>query len=249
MEYLLGFGIAVLIGLLGVGGGVITAPVLTLFLGVPPAEAVGTSLIFTAVVKLTAAPIYLFRHQVNFRVLGLLLMGGLPGVLIGSYALAREHAASRQGPILAVLGATVVLTAGLNLWRLIRGRKEYPAHDRSNRLPWIALPIGAEVGFSSAGAGALGSILLMTMTRLTAAEVVGTDVVFGLGLSLAGGGISLGLGNYNAALALKLAIGGIAGAFVGANLLSILPSRPLRFALSLWLVSLGGKLCWRALGG
>ena len=249
MEYLLGFGIAVLIGLMGVGGGVITAPVLTLFFGVPPAEAVGTALIFTAVVKLTAAPIYLFRRQVNFQVLGLLLMGGLPGVLLGSYALARVHAANLRSPVLAVLGATVVLTALLNLWRLLRGRKEYPATDHSKRLPWIALPIGAEVGFSSAGAGALGSIMLMTMTKLSAAQVVGTDVLFGLGLSLAGGSISLGLGNYDTALAMKLSIGGIAGAFAGANLLSILPSRPLRVALSLWLVSLGGQLCWRALAG
>jgi hypothetical protein len=62
MEFLLGFAIAALIGLMGVGGGVITAPVLALFFGVPPAESVGTALIFTAVVKLTAAPIYLFRR-------------------------------------------------------------------------------------------------------------------------------------------------------------------------------------------
>jgi len=87
------------------------------------------------------------------------------------------------------------------------------------------------------------------MTTLSAAEVVGTDVLFGLGLSLAGGGISLGLGNYQAALLLKLSIGGILGAFAGANLLTVLPSRPLRFVLSLWLVSLGAELCWRALGG
>jgi len=249
MELLLGFAIAVLIGLMGVGGGVITAPVLTLFFGVPPAESVGTALIFTAVVKLTAGPIYLFRRQVNFRVLGLLLAGGLPGVLLGSVALARMKAVHGGAPILGVLGVTVVLTALLNLYRLMRTHKELPAHDRLRWLPWIALPIGAEVGFSSAGAGALGSIIVMTMTRLTTAEVVGTDVLFGLGLSLAGGGISLGMGNYQAALAMKLSIGGIAGAFVGANLLSIVPSRPLRVALSLWLVLLGGQLCWRAIAG
>jgi uncharacterized protein len=249
MELLLGFAIAVLIGLMGVGGGVITAPVLTLFFGVPPAESVGTALIFTAVVKLTAGPIYLFRRQVNFRVLGLLLMGGLPGVLLGSVALARIKTVQGGAPILGVLGMTVVLTALLNLYRLIRTRKETPSQDRSRWLPWVALPIGAEVGFSSAGAGALGSIIVMTMTRLTTAEVVGTDVLFGLGLSLAGGGISLGLGNYQAALAVKLSIGGIVGAFVGANLLSIVPPRPLRVALSLWLVTLGGQLCWRALAG
>ena len=249
MEFLLGFGIAVLIGLMGVGGGVITAPVLTLFFGVPPAESVGTALIFTAVVKLTAAPIYLFRRQVIFRILGLLLMGGLPGVLAGSYALAQVNASHQKTPVMAVLGGVVVLTALVNLYRLARTRKELPSHDHSRWLPWIALPIGAEVGFSSAGAGALGSVILMTFTTLTTAQLVGTDVLFGLGLSLAGGGISLGLGNYHTALVLKLSIGGIFGAFAGANLLSVLPARPLRFALSLWLVSLGGQLCWRALAG
>jgi uncharacterized membrane protein YfcA len=89
MEIVLGFLIAVLIGLTGVGGGVITAPALILFLGVSPAESVGTALLFTAIVKLVAAPVYLARKQVNFRILGLLLAGGLPGVLAGSYFLAR----------------------------------------------------------------------------------------------------------------------------------------------------------------
>jgi uncharacterized protein len=245
MEYVLGFTIAVLIGLTGVGGGVITAPVLTLFLGVPPAEAVGSALVFTAIVKSVAAPIYLFRKQVNFRILALLLAGGLPGVIAGSLALHRLS----KGPIVAILGASIIAMAALNLYRLFSGTPKATPRDRSQWLPLIALPIGAEVGFSSAGAGALGSLVLMTLTTITTGQVVGTDVLFGLGLSLAGGGISFATGNYHAALALKMSIGGIAGAFVGANLLSILPARPLRVALSLWLVSLGGQLCWRAVMG
>ena len=245
MEYILGFAIAVLIALTGVGGGVITAPVLTLFLGVPPAEAVGTALVFTAIVKSVAAPVYLFRKQVNFRILALLLAGGLPGVVAGSLALHRLS----KGPIVAILGASIIAMAALNLYRLFSRAPKTAPRDRSRWLPFIALPIGAEVGFSSAGAGALGSLVLMTMTTITTGQVVGTDVLFGLGLSLAGGGISFATGNYHAALALKMSIGGIAGAFVGANLLSILPARPLRVALSLWLVSLGGQLCWRAVMG
>jgi len=248
MEFLLGFGIAVLIGLTGVGGGVITAPVLTLFLGIPPVESVGTALVFTAIVKLVAAPLYVARRQVNFRVLGLLLSGGIPGVLAGSYVLARLSAAPRKGPLFALLGGTIILMAALNLYRLFSPRP--PAgRDGSRWLPLAALPIGAEVGFSSAGAGALGSLLLMRMTAISTGQVVGTDVLFGLGLSLVGGGVSLGIGNYHGALAMKLAAGGILGAIAGANLLSILPPRPLRAALSLWLMSMGGQLCWRALAG
>ena len=44
MEIVLGFLIAVAIGITGVGAGVITAPVLILFLHVPPVQAVGTAL-------------------------------------------------------------------------------------------------------------------------------------------------------------------------------------------------------------
>jgi len=56
VEVLLGFVIALAIGLTGVGGGVITAPALILFLGLPPIEAVTTSLIFASVIKLLIAP-------------------------------------------------------------------------------------------------------------------------------------------------------------------------------------------------
>jgi hypothetical protein len=249
MEYLLGFAIAILIGLTGVGGGSVTAPALALFLGVGPAEAVGTALLFTAIVKLVAAPIYIARKQVDFRILRLLLVGGVPGVLAGSYLLARLSSAQHRGPLYAVLGAVIILMALANLYRLFAPRPSPSTRDRTRWLPWVAIPIGAEVGFSSAGAGAAGSLVLMTLTRMSTAQVVGTDLLFGLALSLGGGGISLGMGNYHGALALKLATGGVAGAFVGAHLLSILPPRPLRVALSLWLMSMGGQLCWRAVAG
>ncbi|MEO7142397.1 MAG: sulfite exporter TauE/SafE family protein [Bryobacteraceae bacterium] len=245
----IGFAIACCIGLTGVGAGVITAPVLTLFIGLPPAEAVGTALIFSAVVKLALAPLYLGRKQVNFRVLRYLLAGGLPGVMLGAFALERLGAAQRKGPLLAILGATIVVIALLNLFRLTKKQSAAPVPDRARWLPFIALPIGAEVGFSSAGAGALGSLALMTLTPISTAEVIGTDVLFGLGLSLAGGGIHFGTGNYQGAIALKLIAGGLVGAFAGANLSAMLPSRPLRVALSLWLVSLGGQMCWRAVAG
>src|SRR5689334_9895548 len=70
MEVLLGFAIAVAIGVTGVGGGVITAPALILLLGMPPVEAVTISLVFAAIIKSLLAPQYLWRKQVDFRILG-----------------------------------------------------------------------------------------------------------------------------------------------------------------------------------
>jgi uncharacterized protein len=244
MEIALGFLIAVAIGITGVGAGIITAPVLILFFHLSPAYAVGTALAFAVAVKVLVVPMQLARKQVNFRVLGYMLVGGLPGVLVGSFILAKLNVPGRQGILYAVLGSTIVLMAALNLYRLWLRLDEKPTRDRSRWLPFITLPIGVEVGFSSAGAGALGSLVLLAITPLTAAQVVGTDLFFGLCVSLVGSGFQLSAGNYDAAILTKLIIGGVAGAFAGTYLATVAPQRVLRVALSLWLISLGIQLCW-----
>ena len=244
MEIALGFLIAVAIGITGVGAGIITAPVLILFFHLSPAYAVGTALAFAVAVKVLVVPMQLARKQVNFRVLGYMLAGGLPGVLVGSFILAKLNVPGRQGILYAALGSTIVLMAALNLYRLWLRLDEKPTRDRSRWLPFITLPIGVEVGFSSAGAGALGSLVLLAITPLTAAQVVGTDLFFGLCVSLVGSGFQLSAGNYDAAILTKLIIGGVAGAFAGTYLATVAPQRVLRVALSLWLISLGIQLCW-----
>lgn len=246
LEVTLGFLIALAVGITGVGAGSITAPMLILMLGLPAPVAVGTALIFGALIKVVAMPSYVLRKQVDFQILGWLLLGGLPGALIGSVLLGRLKG-YHAGAIYFVLGATIMVSAGVNLWRILRGRGTTGDIDKRRWLPAIALPIGAEVGFSSAGAGALGSLVLLGLTKLPPARVVGTDMLFGFALSLVGGGFQFSSGNYDSALLTRLLIGGFAGVLIGANISAWMPARPLRLALSLWLVSLGGQLCWRAL--
>ena len=92
------------------------------------------------------------------------------------------------------------LVASMSLYNLIRTLRRSAHHrsprDRSGWLPLIASGIGTEVGLSSAGAGALGSVALLNLTPLTTAEVVGTDVMFGLVVSLVGGGFHLSAGHF-----------------------------------------------------
>ena len=85
----------------------------------------------------------------------------------------------------------------------------------------------------------------MNMTMLSPAEVVGTDLCFGLALSLVGGGIHAALGDLNTPVLLQLLIGGAAGALAGGLLASRMPSKKLRFVLCLALVVLGGNLGWK----
>jgi len=239
MEILLGFVIAVFIGVTGVGAGSMTTPLLILLLGMRTAPAVGTALIFGAVVKICTTPVYIKRQQVNWRALGFLLSTGLPGVLAGSLILS----GFKSDWVTVFVGFTIMCIALINLFRFTKVTR----HDRTPWLALVGLPIGLEVGFSSAGAGALGALCLMNMTLLAPAAVVGTDLSFGLVLSLVGGGIRAAAGDVDGAVLTKLLIGGVVGAVTGAMLASKLPSKKLRFFLCLVLVFLGGQLAWKGL--
>jgi hypothetical protein len=237
MEIALGFIIAIFIAITGVGAGSMTTPLLILLLGMPTKQAVGTALIFGAAVKILTTPLYIARRQVNWRAFGFLLATGLPGVLIGTLLLK----GFKSDLLTAFVGFTIVSVATLNLFRF----SNITRHDRTPWLAAVGLPIGVEVGFSSAGAGALGALCLMNMTMLSPAAVVGTDLSFGLVLSLVGGGIHAALGDLNTPVLIKLLIGGAAGALAGGLLASRLPSKKLRLVLCVALVLLGGNLCWK----
>lgn len=245
MEFLIGFLIAAAIGLTGVGGGTITTPLLILVLGRPATIAVGTALVFAAVVDLIVVPIYLLRRQVHFRTLGWMLLGGVPGVVIGGLILKRFPINSHF--LYIILGATIVFAAALNMYRLVRLGGASGTGDRVKVLPFLLFPIGAEVGFTSAGAGALGSLALLGLTRLSAAQVVGTDLTNALALTTIGGGIQVFAGNFDPALLFKLLAGGVFGALLGSGLAMKLPSRPLKWALAVWLAGLGIQLFLRGL--
>ena len=221
-----------------------TTPLLILFLGVSPATAVGTALTFGAIVKIISVPAYLLRRQINVRILGLLLAGGVPGVLGGALLLSSLKGGHYEGLLYSILGSLIACTAGFHLFRTLKPRRNQPVNERSAILPWIALPIGAEVGFSSAGAGALGSLVLLGLTKLSAAEVVGTDLCFGLVISSIGSAIHLSAGNYDSSLLLKLVIGGIFGAVSGSLFAGRIAPLPMRRAILVMMVLLGTQLAF-----
>lgn len=247
MEYVVGFLIATAVGLTGVGAGSITAPILILFFHLKPAVAVGTALTFGAVIKLAVLPIYLRRQQVNYRVLFLLCAGGIPGVVIGIQVLKKMSVEDHERGIFLVLGITIITLSLINLYRSFRKRDVAASTDRARWLPPIAAVIGAEVGVSSAGAGALGAVALLSLTTLTPALVVGTDMVFGLTISTIGSGLHLFIGHYESHILMKICVGGVVGAVCGALLCSKVPARALQLVLFICLIGLGLQLCLKAL--
>jgi uncharacterized membrane protein YfcA len=247
MQYAIGFVIAMFIALTGVGAGTITVPVLVLFLGVPAVEAVGIGLMFATAVKLILVPTQILRRNVAWRTLGFMLLGGVPGVLVGSLFLKHLVTTGSQNLLNAVLGAILVSMAGWQLFYTLRPPKEpRDPRDRSQLLSWLMFPVGAEVGFSSAGAGALGSAALLSLTPLEPAQVVGTDIAFGFVVSLIGSGAHWFSHATNSQLLMELIAGGVFGAVTGTLLSTHIPRRPLRFALWVWLLILGGQFLFNS---
>jgi uncharacterized membrane protein YfcA len=247
MQYVIGFFIALFIALTGVGAGTVTVPVLVLFLGVPAPVAVGIGLMFATAVKLILVPAQIARKNVAWRTLGYMLLGGVPGVLVGSFFLKHLIDAGSANLLNAILGGILVTTA---IWQIIfsfRHMKDNrDTRDRSPLLSWLMFPVGAEVGFSSAGAGALGSAALLSMTALAPAQVVGTDIAFGFVVSLVGSGAHWFTHASNTALLLHLIEGGVAGSVLGTIVSTRIPRRPLRLALWAWLLILGGQFLFNS---
>ena len=237
MEYALGFGIAVIIALTGVGAGSLTTPLLILLLGLPAKECVGTALIFATVVKILSVPGYIKRRQVNWRVFGYMTAAGTPGVVGGALLLNKVP----TNLVTGFVGLTIMIMALVNLIRF----DHVIRHDRAKWLAPIGALIGLEMGFSSAGAGAIGALAMMSLTKLATAEIVGTGLGFGLALSGLGGMIHAGLGDINTTVLWKLLVGGAVGALAGSALAGRVPAKQLRFMLCLTLVYIGGQLSWK----
>jgi uncharacterized protein len=240
-QILLGFAIALAVGLTGIGGGSFTVPALLLFAGLSAGEAVGTAFIFAGIVRLVAAPFYLFHRQIHSRYFWLLLRGAIPGLLAGTLVL-RSMTGTRGGnsTVVIILGAVLALSSAITF--VPRVRNSQFAVRNSRWLPWLAFPIGVESGFSSAGAGALGTVLLLNYSEMTPAQVVGTDLLFGLVLAVIGGIFHWAVGSISLAVLFPLLLGGLPGVLLGCLLSRYISAQRLRAVIAVVAICAGLQL-------
>jgi len=240
-QLLLGFAIALAVGLTGIGGGSFTVPALLLFAGLSAGEAVGTAFAFAGIVRLVAAPFYLFHRQIHSRYFWLLVRGAVPGLLAGTLVL-RYMTSARNGnsTVIIILGVVLAVSSALSF--APRARNHQFAVKNSRWLPWLAFPIGVESGFSSAGAGALGTVLLLNYSEMTPAQVVGTDLLFGLVLAVIGAILHWTAGSISLAVLFPLLLGGLPGVLLGCLLSRYVPAQRLRAVIAVVAICAGLQL-------
>src|ERR1700739_4216190 len=77
-----GFGVGLLVGLTGVGGGSLMTPLLVLLFGFHPSTAVGTDLLYAAATKRVGASVHSSNRTIDWKVTGLLAAGSVPATII-----------------------------------------------------------------------------------------------------------------------------------------------------------------------
>lgn len=223
-----------------------------LLLGISPAVAVGTDLLYAALTKSGAVWIHHRNNTIQWRMVLLLGLGSLPGAILSVWLL-RDLVADTEGlnrVIIGTLSVSLILTATV---LLLRGRLHGVGSGRAAPLvrklhgPWrvratIAggFVIGVLVTISSVGAGALGAaVLLLLYPHLAAFKIVGTDIAHAVPLALAAGLGHLQLGSVNFSLLGSLLLGSLPGIYVGSRIGLHLPDRVLRPVLGIVLLVLG----------
>jgi uncharacterized membrane protein YfcA len=238
----LGFLIALAVGLTGIGGGSFTVPALLLVVGLPAGEAVGTAFVFAGVLRLIAAPFYLLGKHVHSRYLRLLIVGAVPGLVLGTAALRLLMKTGNSPVVTILLGALLAISSSVSFFP--RAQNQRFAMKNTRWLPWLALPIGIESGFSSAGAGALGTVLLLNYSEMPPAQVIGTDILFGLVLAVVGSAVHWSFGSISTPVLLQLLAAGVPGVVLGCLVGRRLPAEKLRAAVAVIAIFAGLQLVW-----
>src|SRR6476620_6441754 len=73
-----GFGVGLLVGMTGVGGGSLMTPLLILLFGIHPATAVGTDLLYASATKTVGTAVHGVSRTVDWRLVGRLASGSVP---------------------------------------------------------------------------------------------------------------------------------------------------------------------------
>jgi hypothetical protein len=115
---LIGFVAGLAIGITSVGSGVIMMPFLILVFRLSPQKLVGSNMLFAVPLNAFPALVYLYAGNVNLPLLGLLLVGSIPGTLLGCKLNSRaptKFLPFLVSSLLIILGLLTILESLINV--------------------------------------------------------------------------------------------------------------------------------------
>jgi uncharacterized membrane protein YfcA len=252
--------------LLGLGGGLIVIPALTLLLHVDIRLAIGASIISVIATSSGAAAAYVREHIANIRVAMFLELGTTTGAITGAYLAGRVHPRFLYVLFGAMLGySAVAMLKGIHSahfakpvgrvskWLRLSGNYydaasdthvDYPVHR-----PLLGLALmygaGAASGLLGIGSGALkvpamdlGMGLPMKVSTATSNLMIGVTAAASAGLYFARGQI-------DPFIAAPVALGVLGGALAGSHYLGRIQSERLRSVFVVVLLVIAVQMIWK----
>jgi uncharacterized membrane protein YfcA len=251
-----------LAGLLGIGGGMLMVPFLTLILshrGVPGDLAVKmaiatsmTTIVFTSLSSVRA-------HHQRGAVQWPLVRGLAPGIALGGLLAGAGAFTLLKGQVLAFVFVAFV---GFSATQLLRGRKPHPSHQAPGWAGQTAA--GTAIGFMSGLVGAGGgfvSVPIMTRWNVAIHQAVATSAALGFPIALANtvgyviGGWSLppalpgAFGFLYLPALVVIASASVLMAPLGAKAAHALDVGQLKKIFAVLLYALAAYMLWKALAG
>jgi uncharacterized membrane protein YfcA len=240
-----------LVGMTGAGGGALMTPMLILLFGVQPAAAISSDLVAAVVMRPIGAAVHLRRGTVNLRLVGWMVLGSAPMAFAGAYLLhLMGNGKSAQENIEVALGAALLVGAGAMVLRQALDRRSGGERNATVRdivprpLPTVAIGMvgGVIVGMTSVGSGSLMIIMLLFLyPKLSAGQLVGTDLNQAVPLTLAAALGALAFGHVELSVTTSLILGSVPAVFVGSLVSSSAPDRYVRPAITFVVAASGLK--------
>jgi uncharacterized membrane protein YfcA len=238
----------------GVGGSSLLAPLLILLFGFKALTTVGTDLMYSVPTKLLAAYLHGKSRTIDRTIVTVLLLGGIPGALLGLFALVQLQAHIPPQALNAVLrraiGIAILLAcAGSAILYLVRGRAraETTSGPPSTAVRWqlgaIGLVVGFMVSMTSVGSGSVTlPLLILVLPGIALRRLIGSEIAFAallIPISAAGHAT---LGDVNWPACLALLVGSLPGVALGTRLCVLVDERWLQPAIVVVLAFAASRL-------
>ena len=249
---LVSFGVGIVVGLTGMGGGALMTPAL-IFLGVNPSAAVANDLVAASVNKSVGATVHWRHGKPNLRLAGLLVVGSVPFAFAGAFIVKAVGGDGEQESFLTTaIGCALLFTAATYAGRMYLQLRHVTsgntiAEEDPPLRPALTVLVGAVggllVGITSVGSGSLIMVaLLLLYPTLSALKLVGTDLVQAVPLVLAAAISHVLVTGVDWAVLIPLIVGGTPGTFLGARMASWVSQSVIRRGIVIVLTLTGLKM-------
>jgi uncharacterized membrane protein YfcA len=249
---LVAFGVGIVVGLTGMGGGALMTPAL-IFLGVNPAAAVANDLVAASFNKSVGATVHWRQGSPNLRLAACLMIGSVPFAFAGGFivksvgdeAAKTEFLTTAIGYALLLAAFSYALRIYLQLRYVAAGNVVSAVEPTINPIATILVGAfgGLLVGITSVGSGSLIMVsLLLLYPTLAAPRLVGTDLVQAVPLVIAAAVGHVITEGVIWAVLIPLILGGMPGTFVGAKLAGWVSQSVIRRGIVIVLTLTGLKM-------